>query len=368
MVSTTTKWICGAWVASFFEVLSLYPLFPGTNELDQVTKIHQILGTPPAETLAKLKKHSNSHIDFNFPTKEGQPMAKLIPHCTADCIDVIVRLLAYDPDDRISARQAVKHPYFKDLRAAELKDKQANPMQQEETEAPAAQQAVNTRKDKSTVPGPQDNSGGSGMLPSIDKKAKDKRLHSKELGAMGGGLSAAEAEAAPPADAGAPSQQATLPYVHTTGDAEESAAAGTLPPIGGFHGAGGQSGVSALKIDSKSLTGGQAKGKAGNLAKGNSRFHQSVISNTGIKKGSTSKAAATTQLSLQSRSCASCGDVLDFGVSNSGVGGSSSQHASSQHGSQPSIEAEVMSLGGKGLGKKTYQSPYSQRHAGKQKV
>jgi serine/threonine protein kinase len=33
----------------FFEVLSLYPLFPGTNELDQITKIHQILGTPPAE-------------------------------------------------------------------------------------------------------------------------------------------------------------------------------------------------------------------------------------------------------------------------------------------------------------------------------
>ena len=66
----------------FFEVLSLYPLFPGTNELDQVTKIHAILGTPAADTLAKLKKHSNSHIDFNFPHKEATPMSKLIPHCT----------------------------------------------------------------------------------------------------------------------------------------------------------------------------------------------------------------------------------------------------------------------------------------------
>jgi len=109
----------------FFEVLSLYPLFPGTNELDQVTKIHQILGTPPAETLAKLKKHSNSHIDFNFPHKEATPLAKLIPHCSPDCIDVIARLLAYDPDDRISARQAVKHAYFKDLRAAAMKEAQA---------------------------------------------------------------------------------------------------------------------------------------------------------------------------------------------------------------------------------------------------
>lgn len=30
----------------FFEMLSLFPLFPGNNELDQVHKIHNILGTP----------------------------------------------------------------------------------------------------------------------------------------------------------------------------------------------------------------------------------------------------------------------------------------------------------------------------------
>ncbi len=30
----------------FFEVLALCPLFPGNNELDQVHKIHNILGTP----------------------------------------------------------------------------------------------------------------------------------------------------------------------------------------------------------------------------------------------------------------------------------------------------------------------------------
>ena len=30
----------------YFEVLALFPLFPGNNELDQVHKIHNILGTP----------------------------------------------------------------------------------------------------------------------------------------------------------------------------------------------------------------------------------------------------------------------------------------------------------------------------------
>jgi len=30
----------------FFEILSLFPLFPGNNELDQINKIHNIMGTP----------------------------------------------------------------------------------------------------------------------------------------------------------------------------------------------------------------------------------------------------------------------------------------------------------------------------------
>lgn len=63
----------------FFEVLSLYPLFPGTNELDQVQKIHQIMGTPGTELLNHFKKKS-SHMDFNFPPTEGTGIEKMIPH------------------------------------------------------------------------------------------------------------------------------------------------------------------------------------------------------------------------------------------------------------------------------------------------
>jgi renal tumor antigen len=28
----------------FFEILMLYPLFPGSNELDQINRIHAVLG------------------------------------------------------------------------------------------------------------------------------------------------------------------------------------------------------------------------------------------------------------------------------------------------------------------------------------
>lgn len=35
---------------------SLQPLFPGANELDQISKIHDVMGTPAAKTLTKFKQ------------------------------------------------------------------------------------------------------------------------------------------------------------------------------------------------------------------------------------------------------------------------------------------------------------------------
>jgi renal tumor antigen len=40
----------------FFEMLSLFPLFPGDHELDQIYKIHNILGTPSEELVNQFKK------------------------------------------------------------------------------------------------------------------------------------------------------------------------------------------------------------------------------------------------------------------------------------------------------------------------
>jgi len=41
----------------FFEITSLFPLFPGDNEIDQINKIHNILGTPPDTVLNQFKKY-----------------------------------------------------------------------------------------------------------------------------------------------------------------------------------------------------------------------------------------------------------------------------------------------------------------------
>ena len=67
----------------FFEILSLFPLFPGDNEADQINKIHNILGTPPQELLDKFQKNA-THMKLEFPTKKYVGIAKLISHVSAE--------------------------------------------------------------------------------------------------------------------------------------------------------------------------------------------------------------------------------------------------------------------------------------------
>ncbi|GAB5361300.1 hypothetical protein AAMO2058_000701800 [Amorphochlora amoebiformis] len=63
-----------------FEIISLFPLFPGTNELDQIEKIHAILGTPSKETLSEFKIQSSHIKSFEFPHRNGTGIHRLIPH------------------------------------------------------------------------------------------------------------------------------------------------------------------------------------------------------------------------------------------------------------------------------------------------
>ncbi|CDW76861.1 protein kinase [Stylonychia lemnae] len=107
-----------------FEVLCLFPLFPGNDEHDQVIRIHNIMGSPPKELLDKFQKYA-SHMEFDFPSvPEGTGLQKLMTHVSPEAQDLVIKMLTYNPDNRITASQAVKHPWFKDLRDQE---KASNP-------------------------------------------------------------------------------------------------------------------------------------------------------------------------------------------------------------------------------------------------
>lgn len=71
-----------------FEVTSLFPLFPGNDESDQIQKIHNILGTPPKNILDRFRQCTKT-INLNFTHKQGTGIEHLIPHASPECIDVI---------------------------------------------------------------------------------------------------------------------------------------------------------------------------------------------------------------------------------------------------------------------------------------
>ena len=53
---------------------------------------------------------------LEFAPKKFQGIAKLIPHVTTDAQEVILKMLIYKEEDRFTANQLLKLPYFKDLR------------------------------------------------------------------------------------------------------------------------------------------------------------------------------------------------------------------------------------------------------------
>ncbi|XP_053226710.1 MAPK/MAK/MRK overlapping kinase isoform X1 [Podarcis raffonei] len=98
----------------FYEIASFHPLFPGSNELDQISKIHDIVGTPPKKILNKFKQ--SRVMSFDFPIRKGKGISPFMPSLSNKSLTLMYAMIQYDPDERICAHEALQHPYFRELR------------------------------------------------------------------------------------------------------------------------------------------------------------------------------------------------------------------------------------------------------------
>jgi len=99
----------------FAEMVNGRPLFPGSSEQDQLLKIFKALGTPTAKSWPQMLDLPEYKASFaQYPP---QPFKKLVRKLDPVGIDLLTRMLQYDPNKRLSAEQAMKHPFFHDLRA-----------------------------------------------------------------------------------------------------------------------------------------------------------------------------------------------------------------------------------------------------------
>ncbi|KAJ7852281.1 kinase-like domain-containing protein [Mycena leptocephala] len=102
-------WSCGC---IFAEMISGMPLFRGKDNNDQLMHIMKILGTPSHQQFAKMLKDSPEIVLKDYPPLPKINLAQVLPKASPAALDLLERLLKFDPSERISAADALSHPYF----------------------------------------------------------------------------------------------------------------------------------------------------------------------------------------------------------------------------------------------------------------
>jgi cyclin-dependent kinase len=102
----------------FAEMASGRPLFPGSSIKDQLLRIFKVLGTPTEETWPRVSQLPEYKNDFAIYNRI--PLESLLPKLDPSGIDLLSQqLIEYQPEKRISAEDALQHPYFEEIRKKE---------------------------------------------------------------------------------------------------------------------------------------------------------------------------------------------------------------------------------------------------------
>jgi len=94
----------------FAEMLNKKSFFTGDCEIDQLHKIFQIMGTPTENVWPGVSQFPD--YKPTFPNWKPQSLANYIKGGDALVLDLLAKMLIYEPCKRISARKALEHPYF----------------------------------------------------------------------------------------------------------------------------------------------------------------------------------------------------------------------------------------------------------------
>ncbi|CAG8519762.1 2110_t:CDS:2 [Acaulospora morrowiae] len=94
----------------FAELMLRTPYLPGETDLGQLETIFQALGTPNEEDWPGFSELSKNVRFQKFPRP---PLKQLFTAAGNDAIDLLEKLLTYDPNKRITTREALNHPYFR---------------------------------------------------------------------------------------------------------------------------------------------------------------------------------------------------------------------------------------------------------------
>lgn len=101
----------------FAELLQRKILFQAAGPIEQLQMIIDLLGTPSQEAMKYACEGAKNHVLRAGPRAANvQSLYRLSPQTSEDAVDLLVKLLHFDPDKRISVQEALQHPYLEEGR------------------------------------------------------------------------------------------------------------------------------------------------------------------------------------------------------------------------------------------------------------
>eukprot|EP01013_Petalomonas_cantuscygni_P024328 TRINITY_DN45934_c0_g1_i1.p1 TRINITY_DN45934_c0_g1~~TRINITY_DN45934_c0_g1_i1.p1 ORF type:complete len:393 (+),score=80.59 TRINITY_DN45934_c0_g1_i1:130-1308(+) len=104
------------WAAGciFAEMMTRRPLLMGTNYLDQLNLIIALLGKPAVSDLFGVPR-ALEYVKTKVPDTKGKDFKQLFPGQEPAAMDLLEKLLRFNPEKRPTAAEALAHPYFEGL-------------------------------------------------------------------------------------------------------------------------------------------------------------------------------------------------------------------------------------------------------------
>lgn len=96
----------------FAELLLKEPLFQAKGEIELLAMIFRLLGVPNSSSWPEFSNLPLAKT-ISLPSSQNPQLRQKFPYITAAGLDLLSRLLAYDPAKRMTAAEALHHPYFR---------------------------------------------------------------------------------------------------------------------------------------------------------------------------------------------------------------------------------------------------------------
>jgi len=91
------------------------PLFPGDDYIKQMNLIFGVLGTPSKSDMAFISNDKALEYIKSLEKREKIPFSQIYPDANPLAIDLMEKMLAFNPHKRISVDEALRHPYLAGL-------------------------------------------------------------------------------------------------------------------------------------------------------------------------------------------------------------------------------------------------------------